>query len=120
MRRTHLLVSACLLVAAGCKKVPTQTSEPDLCQRTVDHAMSIMAGVPGGGKMREEERAIASLAAAQSVATCRKEGLTQAQADCVLGVKDFEAFMAMGTCAALREKKPTWLILAPTLEEPAH
>ncbi len=114
------MLVACLSMAAGCGKSSTGPQESDLCTKTVNHLMSLMSGADQGVPMRQGERIAAGLAGAASIASCRQEGLSQAQADCILGASNTEQLMAMGSCAAIREKKPSWLMLPPTPDELAQ
>jgi hypothetical protein len=120
MRRFSWVFTTCLFMGFGCEKPSTQEKEPDLCEKTINHMMSVTSGATEGAKMGVAERVFDGLVAARSIATCRQEGLSQAQADCILDARNFQQIMAIGTCDALREKKPSWLTLPPTPEEIAR
>ena len=96
---------------AACSK-----KQDDLCDRTLSHLTSLM----DGGAQREMgtvEKAIYGLVTSGSVAQCRSEGLSQAQADCILTAKTRDQFMALGECEAIQAKKPSWLLLPPSQAE---
>jgi len=114
--RLSLVLALGLVAAAACGRSSEDDQPTDLCQSAVDHVMTLVNGGFGDAKVSASERLAMDTARSASLAKCRAEGITQAQADCILAARTFEQFMAMGTCPALRDKKPSWLILAPTLE----
>ena len=122
VRRFIWVFTTSLCMGVACERPSTEVTdskEPDLCAKTIDHMMSVASGVSDtadGGRMSLAERAFDGMVARASLATCRREGLSQQQADCILAASNFEQFMAIGACPALREKKPSWLRLPPTPE----
>lgn len=96
--RASAVVTALLL--AGCNQ-PTQTSSAraevaeqpvdralrDRCQSAVHHITTLIAGF-GGAPPSEQEAAIIKATEQMSVAKCVHEGLSEAQARCVLDTPD--------------------------------
>lgn len=98
----------------GCEKqVATEETNDTLtlCKATVNHVDEIISTVGGASGMSEK---ITSKAAVHmSIVKCESEGLSQAQADCILSAKNFEEFMAIGSCEAIVAKRPSWLNVPP-------
>jgi hypothetical protein len=57
----------------------------------------------------DEQRAIDTTIRRASIALCQNEGFTQAQLDCVLAAHDLEQFSRLGACAAIKDRRPSWL-----------
>jgi hypothetical protein len=92
MRRFSWVFTTYLFMGFGCEQPSTEVKETDLCEKTINHMMSVMSGASEGAKMGVAERVVDGMAAAASIATCRQEGLSPAQADCILAAKNFEQF----------------------------
>jgi hypothetical protein len=100
-------------IGAGCSGKKTEA----LCEKSVRHMLAVSQAPLAGVKVAPAERAIMEAAVQASLATCRSEGLSQEQADCILAVKDVQGLAALRTCPAIAAKKPRWLILPPTDED---
>ena len=96
-------VPAALLFAACDRDGP-----PDLCERAVRH-MAVGLIPEGADQPDEGERRIMESVTRASIHTCRKEGLSQAQADCILAVESVDDLLYLGRCPAIAKDKPTWL-----------
>lgn len=90
-------IAAVVVAVAGCSG-----SKPgaERCDAAVDHLVELMSRADE--KVAAGERAIIALVRTQSLSACREEGLSQAQADCIMGATTIEQFMALGTCRASR------------------
>lgn len=116
-RDCTLLLLFFVALGLSCEKSTTPAPAPaptDLCQKAIDHLSSTLNGP---GKMADGEKLISSVVTAISLARCRVEGLSSRQANCILSAKTLKQFMALGECGAIKEKKPSWLILPPTPSE---
>ena len=84
------------------------------CQRAVHHvlALSAHAGPPGSEPKPDEQRAIDQIEKL-TVASCEKEGLSDAQLACIEGMKSFDDMQRIAACPAIAAKKPSWLIAPP-------
>lgn len=82
----------------------------DLCTRGVTHVMDLMAAESKGHSAPgpDEQRAIDTVKQ-MSIEQCQKEGFTQAQLDCVLAATDWSKLKQVDECAAIKDKRPTWL-----------
>lgn len=67
--------------------------------------------VPGGEPKPDEQRAIDQIEK-PTVASCEKEGLSQAQLACIAGMKTFDDMQRIMACPAIASKKPGWLIVS--------
>jgi hypothetical protein len=98
-----VLVVALLVSLAGCRK-PSSS-----CERAVKHLIKLTthAGPPGSEPKADEQAAIDQIEKI-TVDACTKEGLSDAQRDCVLAAKSLmeRAFL---TCPALVAKPPSWI-----------
>jgi hypothetical protein len=77
----------------------------------------LQAPLANGAKLAPMEKSVMEDAARTSLETCRSEGLSKEQADCILAVKDVQGLVTLRSCPAIVAKKPRWLILPPTEEE---
>ena len=108
--RSILLASALATLAlAACGRKSTSPDTADLCARGVSHVTQLLTAPPGTPSA-DEQRAIDAIKQ-MSITRCQEEGLTQAQLDCLLAAKDWAAFKELGSCAAIKDRKPGWLIL---------
>lgn len=104
------LVTAVLLVA--CDK---DTSK---CEQAVRHVIFGMIPPDAPGQPEEGERRIMEATVRMAIATCESEGLSEAQATCILAAKSVDELLALGECPAIREKKPSWLMLPGSPQAP--
>jgi hypothetical protein len=102
-----------LILLAGChREAPAPAASmaapptTDLCEQVFDHTMSI---VEATGKLGIKERLMAIAFKGKALEVCRKEGLSQAQADCLLSPKTIEALDKLDECPALKAKPLSWL-----------
>lgn len=104
-----LAITSLTLAACGSSK----DNVGDRCTRGVSHVfeLTLQQGASADGKPSAEERAAMEATKKSSLAECEKEGFTQAQLDCVLGATDWNKFLKLGTCTAIKERKPSWLII---------
>jgi hypothetical protein len=100
----------CILVAvvlAGCKGTPD-------CERAVHHVMQILSDAkPSSGKpvsppSADEQRVIDEVERV-SIATCKDEGLSAPQLDCILAIETLDDMSRLGNCPAIAAHKPSWL-----------
>ena len=104
------VVLALLLVACGDHK-------DDLCARAVNHAFEMTLGGPKGSEPGKDEQQIIDQVQSATRTQCRVEGLTQAQADCILAAQPPDWDDRLRTCPAFAAKPPSWVILRPTRDE---
>jgi hypothetical protein len=97
------LLPALLLV--GCDKKASK------CEQAVRHVTFALIPADAESQPGEGERRIMEIATRMAMVKCESEGLSDAQAACILGVKTLDELLALGECPAIREKKPSWLIL---------
>ena len=102
------LLNTCLFVlVAACGG--SKDSSDDRCTRGVSHVFELLSKQPG--KPSSDERSAMEAVQKMSIAQCKSEGFTQPQLDCVLGATDWDKFQKLGECAAIKDRKPGWLIL---------
>jgi hypothetical protein len=70
------------------------------------------AGPPGTEPKADEQRAIDQIEKL-TVASCEKEGLSEAQLACIEGMTSFDDMHRITACPAIAAKKPSWLIVPP-------
>ncbi len=115
-------LAALVMLGAGCGRAK-QPAKADLCQLAVSHVMALGAAsadgpaVGGAGSAGAPRAAADAKLEASTIAACQKEGLSQAQADCILAARSDAEFAAMRKCPAIAAKAPGWLVVAPTDEE---
>jgi hypothetical protein len=103
------LVLGCLVVSLtiAC------SSDGGRCEKAVQHIMLGLIPTDAPGQPGAGERAIIEVVAKAGIAQCKGEGLSQAQADCILAVKGVEPsdWRKLGECPAIAARKPSWLII---------
>ena len=103
-----LVMSVAIFVGlAGCGDDESGTR----CRRAVDHVVWVASDGPGAPG--PEEMQIIRTVRAMALATCQREGLSKAQADCILAAKTMDERLLVGRCPAIAERKPSWLQLPP-------
>jgi hypothetical protein len=118
MRKLVILV---VLLASGCHRGATQVAPgaaidastpagPDLCDQMIDH-MFVLAEATG--KLSFTQRMMMRGFKSQVVDVCRKEGISQAQADCFLHVNTPEEMKQIEDCPALKAHPLKWLSAGP-------
>ena len=94
-----------LALLAGCDK-----PHPN-CERAVNHLFALITAGPPESRPAADEQAAIDQVKRMSLEQCKKEGLSDAQRDCIVAAKSMmEREFLM--CPALVAKQPTW-ILAP-------
>lgn len=83
-------------------------SKGDLCSKVVAHMANGPTGLPDS-KPSAQEQEVIDLVVKQTVDQCRKEGLSQEQADCILAAKTMQDRLLLIECPAIKAKKPEWL-----------
>jgi hypothetical protein len=91
---------------------PADRALQDRCQSAVHHITTLISGF-GGAAPSEQEAALIKATEEMSVAKCVHEGLSEAQARCVLDTPDALGIGKLRECPAIRDKQPGWLILPP-------
>ncbi|MEM9487563.1 MAG: hypothetical protein AAGC55_00395, partial [Myxococcota bacterium] len=101
------LISLILAVVtvAGCERDRGEY----LCDKAVKHVLTGM--IPPGSEPGENEKAIMDVTVSMTLAKCRAEGLSQAQADCIMAVQTIDQLLHLGECPAIAADRPSWLIL---------
>lgn len=103
-------VLALLVVACG-------DHRDDLCARTVNHVFALTIDGPKGSEPKGDEQKIIDQIQSATRTQCRVEGLSQAQADCILAAQPADWDDRLRTCPAFAAKPPTWVTLRPTRDE---
>lgn len=91
-----------VVALAGCG------DKSDLCSKAV-RQMLVDDRMPPGSKPGPQEQEIIDLVVKQTVAECRKEGLSAEQASCILAAKSIDQRMRLIECPAIKANKPKWL-----------
>ncbi len=100
---------AVLAVASGCGSA----DKNDRCSRAVNHVFALTTI----GEVSGEEKKVIDLAISASVTRCRSEGLSEAQATCILAARGLDWDEGLRTCPAFAAKPPSWVIVRPSREE---
>jgi hypothetical protein len=95
------------LAAGACGR-----GQPDLCAGAVRHVFELA----GGGASKDEQRVIDAVAST-TLARCQQEGLSQAQADCILAARGLEWSDQLRACPAFAARPASWVILGPSRDE---
>ncbi|MDQ3370298.1 MAG: RCC1 domain-containing protein [Myxococcota bacterium] len=83
------------------------SSQPDQCARAVDHVLALTVQGPVAS---EERRAIDTIRR-MTLAKCRQEGLSPAQADCIVAARGPEWADQLRTCPAFAARPSSWVML---------
>lgn len=107
--RMRVAAALVLLACLGCGHKETTDER---CRRTIDHVKGLIKAAqtrePGRGK-----RLAGGAAEIASMSMCTHDGLSAEQADCITAARDLDQLMEVGSCPAIRAKKPRWLVLPP-------
>lgn len=106
---------ASFLAAAAAALAACRGHADDNCKRAVDHLMGTIAR----GSASPEERAALDAVTQQTLAQCRKDGLADEIAACILAAHEPDFDDQLRACPAFAAKPPSWVILRPTREERA-
>jgi hypothetical protein len=107
--RTLLLALALPLAACHRDGPPggsATAAAPDRCTQFVDHFFSLIEAT---GKLGFTERLAIAAVKSPMADECRKEGLSQAQADCMLTLKKPDELPKLDDCPALKAHPLKWL-----------
>lgn len=113
-RLVFLSLCATLSLLGACKRSQAP-KEVDACERAVRHVIALGQG-PGSAALDEPGQKVLE----KTLAECRKEGLTQPQADCIVAAKNDSELLSVRSCPAIAERRPGWLVVAPTDQELAE
>ena len=102
-----------LLATTACSKERAVVKPPteDSCSVAVKHVSRLLASAGAGAAAAGGERAISSTVTEASIAKCRAEGLSAAQSGCILSAQTLEQMLALSSCPAIRDRKPSWLLI---------
>lgn len=106
-----------LVVLVGACKRSQAPKQADPCERAVRHVIALGQG--SGSAAQAPDEAGRKLSE-KTIAECRKEGLTQAQAECIVAAKNDSELLSVRSCPAIAERRPGWLVVAPTDQELAE
>ena len=106
----RLLQLTMLLVGCGAKS-------DGICQQAVAHVFELMVVGPPGSEPKGEEARVIDSVKSLALSRCRSEGLSRAQADCILAAHHPEWSDQLRACAAFVAKPPSWIIVGPTRDE---
>jgi hypothetical protein len=81
------------------------------CDRAVHHVLFELTSPHRGGRPSPDETAAIEQAFAITVPICKREGLTQAQLDCLFAARSAEDLPAIARCPAIAANRPSWLLL---------
>jgi hypothetical protein len=84
-----------------------------LCQRAVDHVFAMTLRGPPGSEPKGGEAVAVEAIKTGVLDRCRTEGLSQAQADCILAAHVPDWDDQVRACPAVVAKQPSWIILRP-------
>ena len=101
------IVALGALSAAACRH-----GKPDLCTDAVRHVCELV----GTGAAKDEKQGIDAVAGA-TLAKCLQEGLSQAQAECILAAHGPEWSDQLRACAAYAARPASWVTLGPSRDE---
>jgi len=104
------VVLALVLAACG-------NHSDDLCARTVNHVFAMTIAAPKGSEPKGEEKDVIDQIQSATRTQCRVEGLSQAQADCILAAQPPDWDDHLRTCPAFAAKPLTWITLRPTRDQ---
>lgn len=108
---TALLISA-LTGSLGCDDDNGVSAR---CQRAVDHVVMPLSQEDGAanGAPSADEMKIIQAVRNMALVTCQREGLSQAQAECIMAARTIDDRLRLGRCPAIRDRKPSWLQVPP-------
>jgi hypothetical protein len=81
------------------------------CDRAVHHVVFDLTSPHRGAPLSPDETAAIEQVFAITVPICKREGLTQAQLDCLFAAKSADDVPALARCPAIAANKPSWLLL---------
>jgi hypothetical protein len=86
------------------------------CQRAVEHVFELTRPYHELASEKDEDKLLGSIKSA-TLRKCRSEGLSQAQATCILGAHLPDWDDQLRGCPAFAAKPPSWVILRPPRNE---
>jgi hypothetical protein len=99
----HRLVLVAFCVSACSGKSP--------CERAVHHVLALTTHAVPGSEPKPDEQKVIDGIEKMTVASCEKEGLSDAQLACIERVQSYADLQTVASCPAIAAKKPTWLIV---------
>jgi hypothetical protein len=99
------IVIAMAVLALGC-------SGKSRCERGVHKVLEITTQAPKGSEPKADEREVIDQIETMTIGACEKEGLDEAQLDCILKMQTQHDLETLSTCPAIAAKHPSW-VLAP-------
>ena len=87
----------------------------DQCSRAVEHVFAMTTDGPDAPKS-DEQHVIDQIKSA-TLTQCQHEGLSQAQAECILAARPPDWDDHLRACPAYAAKPPSWIKLRPTRDE---
>lgn len=84
--------------------------KPDLCAGAVRHVVELTSGASKDAKPATD-------AVTATTSQCQQEGLSQAQADCILAAQGPEWSDQLRACPAFAAKPASWVALGPSRDE---
>lgn len=110
MKSRSFVIALLALTPAACSKDP---AGPDPCKPAVAHvgALTLAQSVARGNEPSAAEKRAMGMVNEVALDACRRDGLSQAQLDCILAATDWDKFKQLATCEAIKAKPPRWLIL---------
>jgi hypothetical protein len=94
------------LLVSGC-----HTRSP--CERAVHEVLTLTTHAVPGSEPKPDEQKVIDDIEKMTVATCTKEGLSDAQLACIENMKSYADLQKLPSCPAIAAKKPSWLIIPP-------
>ena len=106
----RLTVLTMLLVGCGAKS-------DGICQQAVAHVFELTVVGPPGSEPKGEEARVIDFVKSLALSRCSSEGLSRAQADCILAAHHPEWSDQLRACTAFAAKPPSWVSVGPTRDE---
>ena len=107
-----------LLVLATIAACSDRAPPGAMCERAVSHVIELVNGSDALAAPNAAERAAQDVVAAQARHRCEAEGLSEAQADCILAAHEPDWADQLLACKPIADKRPSWLVLPPALAKP--
>jgi hypothetical protein len=102
----RIVVIAVAVLVIGC-------SGKSRCERGVHQVLTLTThSDPKGSVPKADEQEVIDQIESMTISACEKEGLDQAQLDCILAMQTWRDLETLSKCPAIAAKRPTW-VLAP-------
>jgi hypothetical protein len=106
----RLILLSILLLGCGSKS-------DGVCELAVAHVFELTELGPPGSEPKGEEARVIESVKSMALSRCKSEGLSRAQADCILAAHHPEWSDQLRACPAFAAKPPSWVIVGPTRDE---